>query len=471
MRKTNKKQLKTTTKQKIELILFGILLALIILELSLRIGGFVVSSYQRSGNKMTSNLDDSYHILCLGESTTADLYGNQNSWPAQLEIVLNNRSSEIKFKVFNEGVGGTNTAFILSHLEDNLNKYTPHMVITMMGVNDKGLNIKYDETPKVKIALLLEDLRVYKLSKLLWMAWKNKIKNNTTENINTAKELKLIEEKTEYIELGRNYQEQGKFKEAEDMLKKAIEINPNDDEAYIEIGCIYHEEGRFEEAEDMFKIVIEINSGNYEAHTELGWIYWEEDRFKEAEDILKKAIEINPNDDEAYVGLGRVYWEEYRLKEAEDMLKKAIEINPNDDEIYTLLIHIYHEQGVSDKEIEEFYRKRGVLIKVQENISTFDITKYHYHKLYKELNKRGIKYIAMQYPTLNINELKEMFEGNEDITFISNKKNFREALETIKYEEYFIDRFAGDFGHCTPKGNRLIAENAAGVILKELNIS
>jgi len=141
MQKTNKKQPKTTTKQKIGLIIFGILLALIILELSLRIGGFVVSSYQRSGNKMTSNLDDSYHILCLGESTTADLYGNQNSWPAQLEFILNNRTSEIKFKVFNGGIPGTNTAFILTRLKDNLNKFEPDIVITMMGINDGGLTL------------------------------------------------------------------------------------------------------------------------------------------------------------------------------------------------------------------------------------------------------------------------------------------------------------------------------------------
>jgi hypothetical protein len=28
--------------------------------------------------------------------------------------------------------------------------------------------------------------------------------------------------------------------------------------------------------------------------------------------------------------------------------------------------------------------------------------------------------------------------------------------------------FAGDFGHCTDKGNRLLAENIATVILKEV---
>jgi len=104
---------------------------------------------------------------------------------------------------------------------------------------------------------------------------------------------------------------------------------------------------------------------------------------------------------------------------------------------------------------------------VQKNVSTFNITKYHYQQLYNELNKRGIKYIVMQYPILDINELKKMFEGNNNIIFVSNEENFKKALETGRYDDYFIDSFAGDFGHCTLRGNRLIAENVANAVLEE----
>ncbi len=259
MSKTNNKQVKTTTKQKVALILFGILLALIILELGLRIGGFMLSSYQRSMNKKTSESD--YRILCLGESTTAD--GGKNSWPSQLELILNNKTSEIKFKVFNEGIGGTNTAFILSRLKDNLDKYKPDMVITMMGSNDGDINIKYEETLRVKMILLFEDLRVYKLSKLLLIALKNKIQS-TIKDINTAKELELIKEEYKkeserYLGLGKHYKKQGMFKEAKYMFKSSIGIDANNYRAYILLGDIYEEEGMFKEAEYMFKNYMELN--------------------------------------------------------------------------------------------------------------------------------------------------------------------------------------------------------------------
>jgi len=41
-------------------------------------------------------------------------------------------------------------------------------------------------------------------------------------------------------------------------------------------------------------------------------------------------------------------------------------------------------------------------------------------------------------------------------------------VKSTGYKEVFRDMFSGDFGHCTEKGNRLLAGNIAAVILKEL---
>ena len=40
--------------------------------------------------------------------------------------------------------------------------------------------------------------------------------------------------------------------------------------------------------------------------------------------------------------------------------------------------------------------------------------------------------------------------------------------DTGNYDDLFTDRFAGDFGHATKKGNRLIAENVAKHILNNV---
>lgn len=41
-------------------------------------------------------------------------------------------------------------------------------------------------------------------------------------------------------------------------------------------------------------------------------------------------------------------------------------------------------------------------------------------------------------------------------TFISNEKIFKDALMKKRYNEIFIDQFAGDFGHRTDLGNTIL---------------
>ena len=49
---------------------------------------------------------------------------------------------------------------------------------------------------------------------------------------------------------------------------------------------------------------------------------------------------------------------------------------------------------------------------------------------------------------------------------MDNEQSFKEALAKGRYEDYFVDRFAGDFGHCTPEGNNLLASAVAEAVIK-----
>jgi hypothetical protein len=96
------------------------------------------------------------------------------------------------------------------------------------------------------------------------------------------------------------------------------------------------------------------------------------------------------------------------------------------------------------------------------------VTANNYHRLKEALDKKGIRLVCVQYPMRSPEPLKKIFQGNEEgIIFVDNEKIFREAVKKYGYKEYFTDMFAGDFGHCTNKGNRLLAENIADVILRE----
>ena len=140
-----------------------------------------------------------------------------------------------------------------------------------------------------------------------------------------------------------------------------------------------------------------------------------------------------------------------------------MELNPGNERVYTELEGLYEEMGKPGL-AREYSRKAKEL---GLNYYTL-ITTANYHKLKAILDKRGIVYVCVQYPMRPLKPLKMIFEGQRNIIFVDNEKVFKDAISKDGYCEYFRDMFGGDFGHCTEKGNRLLAGNIANVILKEI---
>jgi tetratricopeptide (TPR) repeat protein len=99
------------------------------LELSLR-GAAILAAVRL---RLVGPDDAVTRVLCLGESTT---FGAQVAYPAELEKLLN--AGGRRYQVINGGVPGIDTDEILRRLDGNLARYRPHIVVAMMGANDRG---------------------------------------------------------------------------------------------------------------------------------------------------------------------------------------------------------------------------------------------------------------------------------------------------------------------------------------------
>jgi len=350
----------TLLHQKISLIFFGLFLTIVILEIGLRIGGFTILSMQEHRNLQSIKQEGSFRIMCLGESTT------QGQYPAYLEEILNKRNIGVKFSVIDKGLAGTNTTRILCSLEDDVNKYKPHMIISMIGINDFWADIP--------CGIDSCSLKICRFIKFLWLCTASKFKKERLKDKN--KNLSV-------------------FQKAR-LFKKALKSNPYD----------------------------------YSAYEELGWIYLRQGKFSESERVFKQALKFNPEND--------------RLTR---MLATAYFTMGN----YSLAYEYVH---IANKLGNEYY-----------NPVVID----NYHSIKHILDKKKIKLICAQYPNRDIEPLKKMFkeEMEGSIVFVDNEKIFKDAVRKEGYKEYFRDMFGGDFGHCTQKGNKLLAENIADVILKE----
>ncbi len=492
---------KITIRKKITLILFGLFLCTVLLEAGLRIGGFIVLSLQEYKNKLSLK-KDGYRILCLGESTTQDGY------PEQLNLILNDMDPRKEFSVINKGIGGTNTGIILTRLESYLEKYKPDIVITMMGINDKyfsALDPVEDIFKERKNERIYDvnALRIYKLFKLSKLHINEKLKEIMHEKREIFSESVIREEvdiegridrdashEPEYLQQGKNYNDQRRFDKAEEILRKGIELDPRNARIYIELGLCYNEQGRYDEAEDILRKGIELDPKNARGYVELGCCYNDQKRYEETEEILKKGIEVDPKNAHAHLILGWCYREQRRYEEAEEMFKKVIEFDSQKAYGYTELGWCYNEQGRYDEsgeilkkgiELDPEYettrhyllvclqqdRKKGFNIEDKGSGYYLPSTVINYQKSRDLIMEKGIALVCVEYAMRDVGELKSIIGEHKNVYFVDNEKSFKEAVEREGYGTYFTDRYGEEFGHMTIKGKRLLSKNIADVIFKE----
>jgi len=463
-------------------------LCLFLLEIGLRLRGAIFLSLQEHRNRVSIKQKGECRIMCLGESTT------QGQYPYFLEEILNQRNTGISFTVIDKGLGGTTTVAILSQLEANLNKYQPDIVVTMMGIS-YGPLMYYKDIPEAN-PVLFRYCRVYKLGRFIRMYILKKLEEKDIQRFG----METLTQKTTVLAPKNNKEavesERPYYPDPEDSLKKDIELNPHNDNAYVTLGRFYVIHDRLSKAEQVFKKALELDPRNDQAYVGLGEGYINQGRFSEAEGAFKKALELNPRNDWVYVGLGGLYRTRGRPSEAEGAFKKALELNPRNDWAYVGLGWFYRSQ-MRLSEAEQVFKK--VLARNPQNdsasagLATVDyemdsqklskpdaekanslrrqyygpVTVQNYLRLKRILDERKIKLVAVQYPVRSLASLKQIFQGEEGVIFVNNERIFKEAIEKNGYKEYFVDKCGGDFGHCTEKGNRLLAENIANSILRE----
>jgi len=407
--------------RKLALIFAGLFITAVFLEIGLRIGGFILLNPQERQNRRSMREKNAYRIICLGESTTAAIC--DEPYPSQLEKILNAADIGKKFCVINLGIPGGNTSVIVSQLGHNLSEYRPDMVIAMMGINDLGMP---------KGPQFLRTLRIYKLITILSDRIANKFEEIGICRCNKValdKNNNVMSECAFYVNLGIEYRKREKMDVAEKVFRKAIELNPGFLPAYFELAKVYLLSKRYIQAEKIYQEVLETEPRNESAYLELAQLYMEMKEYRRAEGALKKALVFGRGNSRVNEALASFYEKEGKSWLAEKYMKKAKKMMP---------------YGYSD------------------------LTIRNYRRLKEVLDKKRIRLVCAQYPMRKIWPLKRLFSSRDGIIFVDNEAVFKEAVNTISYSDYFTDRFAGEFGHCTPKGNKLLADNIARTILNEV---
>lgn len=102
-----------------------------------------------------------------------------------------------------------------------------------------------------------------------------------------------------YFNLARIYIATGQDSKAYKLLKKAIEINPYNEDSYFYMGVYYRIKEQWNEAIEYFLKSEEIDNKGIEVHLNLSTCYVEIGDYEQALSEASKALKINPSDSDA----------------------------------------------------------------------------------------------------------------------------------------------------------------------------
>jgi len=421
-------------RKKIVLIISGIVLSLLIVEFVLRAAGLVIDGVHNRNNLAAIKAEGTCRILCLGESTTRDQY------PPYLQEYLNSNGPKIKYTVIDGGNYAVSSTKLIDDLGPQIDKYKPNIIVAMMGINDTGNIVPWRGNSN-----FLGKLRVFRLLLL--------IKENIIHiRDNVPAGNKSIGETGSGNAVG--YGKDDMYRTMVQLNNKASLRNPvvmfSTEEKQVpkNLPGIEQKYSQYNDFSDPQKFIT------------CGWRYYENNDPSSAENIFNRLMKDRRADVPAHISQAWYMMNTNQNDKAREILEQAQSMrNFGVYGALALKCLLEKKYGIAG----EIFSKTELLRESYYNEETFG----NYRRLIQIAKANKIRLVCMQYPVRSIKPLKKMLNGFNDIVYVDNEAIFKNALRTGEYQDLFLDQFAGDFGHCTPEGNKMIAENLGKAILRE----
>jgi tetratricopeptide (TPR) repeat protein len=157
-----------------------------------------------------------------------------------------------------------------------------------------------------------------------------------------------------HLDLGNDYGQQGRWKDAVHEYTAALHADPYLAEAHSCLGFVYAQQGHLDDAIREYREALRIDPNDAIAHCNLGKAYSQQGRLNDAIREYQEAIRINPDDGGAHRGLGIAYHHQDCLDDAIHEYQEAIRINPDDSGAHFGLGIVYNRQNRQDDAIREY---------------------------------------------------------------------------------------------------------------------
>uniref|UniRef100_A0A8C4RKU1 dolichyl-phosphate-mannose--protein mannosyltransferase n=1 Tax=Erpetoichthys calabaricus TaxID=27687 RepID=A0A8C4RKU1_ERPCA len=160
--------------------------------------------------------------------------------------------------------------------------------------------------------------------------------------------------------LGALYYNTGQYKEALQVYREAVALQPDNSEVGLALAQVLAMSGKTKEAEKMTQDIISKNKDCIECYRLLSAVYNKRESHSEALEALEKAILVNHKDTkvkaELYFSKGNQLREMNLLDLAFESYKLAVELNPDQSQAWMNMGGIQHIKGDYDS-ARTYYEK------------------------------------------------------------------------------------------------------------------
>lgn len=135
-----------------------------------------------------------------------------------------------------------------------------------------------------------------------------------------------------YFARGITHEREGRWVQAEDDMRRALRLNPDQPSVLNYMGYSFVEMGEnLDEALDMIERAAAAEPDSGHIIDSLGWVLYRLGQYEEAVEPMERAARLMPTDPTVNDHLGDVYWAVGRKLEAEFQWKRALSFADPDD--------------------------------------------------------------------------------------------------------------------------------------------
>ncbi len=128
-----------------------------------------------------------------------------------------------------------------------------------------------------------------------------------------------------YIEAAQVYRDAGKLDKAQELLRRAIGLDPGNIACLLQMASLHQNNGRLSEALQVHKKIAEIEPENAICHFKIGILSARLNRLDEAEQAFRKVIALAPQQSSGYRELALLHLKKgEKLRQAVQLAQKAV---------------------------------------------------------------------------------------------------------------------------------------------------